>query len=922
MSFENHPSARASFSLANPIAIEPGGVIWSYDFNTWPAILDLSKFSYWSSTGIDGGPGAEWNRSSAGAGTQQVGNITGLIVGRTYTLKLFVKGNTAGISFGMQVAGASSSSAVTASYVQRARTFVATSTAAPLFFISGGAEKFYIDNISLELAPVLGTTAQLPISEGDLTLDKGVAPYGQAQVTVPLMNEDLLEQLDPYTNQQVQVTASATGRWGLTDPVYSAWTIQRRNRFANPRANSQLRFSNSGTAAALSNITDFPGDVATALRVTRSATTNTRWLDMVTQTEIPASTQVRLTAIVRSSVAMTSQTFSYRPSGPASTTGQVTLTGQTIPAGVSTLVMNVTTSTTAPASNAAFSITGAGAVSATFDITKIIVEVGPTYGDYLDGSLTSTDPLEGWGWTGSANVSTSFYRTRTLVTPPQRVWIEEDSRPFNLVLRNRRVNHADKTVALDLATDEAILMTYAPLVDDLTAVALQNSLRSIVNYVLDKASPGAALQPGGPDVPFKVLSDATNLFLDPRYARSGAGGYTAGNVALITDTTWVGAENLWGVHLSGPTTNDGYVDMKNNAGLAYGVAVGKTYVYSATGSVRTTMGGTENTARSRRLVVIAMVNGAYQDLAVSPKVPNVAETGASAGTRVSVEFTVPPGTTELWFRAYHGHTSGTITWRQFRLSEKEEPSGPHNVEYFDGARTNTSEYGHSWQDAADASVSRRVALIDRAPELLLWNAGDDAWSFLEPLMTSSKLKLWADEQRRWWLIDPAEYEVPGRIIAQVSNTVDGTDTIDADDGPQLDGAIARFTWRDFNGDTQTKDDFFGSPGRVRVFEFDRPYPGPGTAAAIMRRYVGQKRTQEVTVPSDYRVTPGQEISISLPGTVDQLGRLQSVHWQLAEGVMDLGASGITEVTPGSWLARDPEQDWNEVPDTQTWASLT
>ncbi|MDD7929695.1 hypothetical protein [Microbacterium thalli] len=61
---------------------------------------------------------------------------------------------------------------------------------------------------------------------------------------------------------------------------------------------------------------------------------------------------------------------------------------------------------------------------------------------------------------------------------------------------------------------------------------------------------------------------------------------------------------------------------------------------------------------------------------------------------------------------------------------------------------------------------------------------------------------------------------------------------------------------------------------------------------------------------------------SLPGTADQLGRLQSVHWQLAEGVMDLGASGITEVTPGSWLARDPEQDWDEVTDTETWGSLT
>lgn len=702
MSFENRPVATA---------VVPFPVAYAWDFaggadgwRSFGALVTLAT--------VDG------KRAATGSPYKTFGFGT---PNRSYTVRAKVRASAGGASAWLSVSngsGQGSSSGEVAlsssAWTEISATYVLTSATLSVATSTSGGTVYWTD------IEITETSLALPISEGDLTLDKGVAPYGLASVTVPLMDEDLLEELDPYANHRVRITGS------------------------------------------------------------------------------------------------------------------------------------------------------------------------------VDGGA--------------------------------------DERTFDLVMRNRVVNHADKTVELDLATDEAILQTFAPLSDDTGAVAFQNSLRGICNYVLGKVIPGAALEAGGAaDVPFYVYADASNVVPNPRI--TGLADYAATRVSAILDTSWPGSQNGVGhngVHLHTPTNSDSFVSIGgDNGAMRLGMAAGRTYTVSATGSVRSVIGGApaaENDAnggtrqRSRSIVVHAASPSAPGGYLIwhSDQLPNT--TSGNNAARVSVTFTLPADTTAAFIRAYHGGTSGTVTWSMFRLTETDSRPGVNNSDYFQGYGPNTASYAYNWQGAPDASVTRRVALINRAPELLRWNAGDDAWSFLEPMLTSAGLKLWCDELRRWWLTDPTEYSVPGRIVAQVSNTTEGTDSVDADDGPQLDGAIARFRWRDYQGEQQQRDDVAGASGRVRVFEFARPYPGPGTAAAIMRRFTGQKRTQEVTIAADYRVTPGQEISISLPGTADQLGKLQRVRWQLTEGVMDLASSGLTEVTPGSWLAVDDALTWTTTPDAQTWAN--
>ena len=475
------------------------------------------------------------------------------------------------------------------------------------------------------------------------------------------------------------------------------------------------------------------------------------------------------------------------------------------------------------------------------------------------------------------------------------------SRTFDLVLTKREVSHDGKAVELELATDEAIVQRFKNLTDSLGAFAYQSSLRGIVGFVLATCIPGAVLEAGGAaDIPMTVLTDAKNLITDPGTAATSqpaASGYaTTACTVDFNDATWSISGDGDSFNLLSPTGSDSYLTVGTPAvpTLVFGTQPGKTYVFSATGNTKAAMSGTIGPYARKLVAIYRIGSGAYTVLA-SSAVTNTINTPQ----RVSVEFTVPAGATEVLLRAYLGATVGAIRWDGFRLSEKDTRPGVDNTVYFDGDTTDTTDYSYVWDGATGVSTSRRLALIDRAPESLVWPAGTSGWDFLQPLTLRAGYRLWCDEARKWRLTEPATYSVPGRITAMVSNTTAGSDTIDSSSDEYATGVIARFTWKDYDGTERIQDDTAGVAGFVVLVEFARPYPGPGSAAAILRKYQGRRRTQEVTTASDFTATPAQEVAIFLPGTAAQIGTLTKVTWRLEDGLMDLGSAGLRDTPAGA-----------------------
>lgn len=183
--------------------------------------------------------------------------------------------------------------------------------------------------------------------------------------------------------------------------------------------------------------------------------------------------------------------------------------------------------------------------------------------------------------------------------------------------------------------------------------------------------------------------------------------------------------------------------------------------------------------------------------------------------------------------------------------------------------------------------------------MFTWRAGQNAWDFLEPLTASAGLRLFCDEQRRWHLINPAQYAVPGRFSARPDNTVEGTDTMDErDEETGITGVVVRFEWTDAAGVDRTRDDFAGVAGKVKLLEYNRPYLR-GVAAAHLKKVQGQNRTQDVTCAIDLSTRPGQEVQIDLPSTEPQLGTLTKVNFELTTGLMSLQSAGLKETPVGA-----------------------
>ena len=471
------------------------------------------------------------------------------------------------------------------------------------------------------------------------------------------------------------------------------------------------------------------------------------------------------------------------------------------------------------------------------------------------------------------------------------------SRTFNLGVRGRVVDHVERTIELELASDEALLMDYAPLEQDAGARQYESSLRDVCDYVLNKI--GASLAPGDWDADVTARWDLENVILNPDGISGGAAFTQNGNVTVsYNSAAGAGVDGTTG-YVVGTSQGAGnsFVGLPQNVVTRRG-DVWTVSLYAHRSNAQPELPG--------RIRVYEWDAEQSMILTVHESDPQpIPPSGASAPytwERYDFTFEVKsPATSRLtvYFR-FDAAAAGRIVAIDHVMMTR----GDELVPYFSGAVA-PSGYITAWTGStptANNSVSTRTPAdgVERLPELFVWEPGVTAWEFLEPITSQAGLRLFCDEQRVWRLVDPAEYTTAGRINVAGWNATRATDTIRRDD-PNLDctGVVVKYRWRDFDGIERERLDTAGEPGRVLVWEYNRPYPGPGAAAAILARRQGAGRVQDVTALANWDATPGMECSIGLPATVEQIGQITSVTWTLTDGLMRLGTSGLVDLLPGS-----------------------
>lgn len=478
-------------------------------------------------------------------------------------------------------------------------------------------------------------------------------------------------------------------------------------------------------------------------------------------------------------------------------------------------------------------------------------------------------------------------------------------RTFDLGIRSRRVVHETREVELRLASDEELADDYTILEEDSSALDHQDSLRAIVSGAITAVVPGAVLA-AGDDSPFPVSWDSTNLILNPG-AEAGTAGISVNAVSVTDSTLWAesGARSF---HLYGPSSVDSYAYFNL---FTLGASKGRTYTASGTVFINSPLGGSSGTLRRSIAVIITTSTGPV--VFQSDIAPNVTGT-----TRLAVKFTIPPNALQAALFYCHGHSAGDIWWDNLRLSEGDGIKH-RDIGRLDGNMATTDLYSYEWDDTTNNSVARRTALEPVPPETLVWPAGVSAWKFLLPITSRAGVRLFCDESRVWHLVG-ADYSVEGVVVVSQDFSSRGEDEITRDGDTWADGVIARYRWDDDFGARQERLDTAGEPGKVRVVDFDRPYPGPGAAAAILSRMAGQGRTQNAEIKTVITATPGQEASFTLPGTEPQSGRVTRVRFGLSEAFSEIGTRGLTGAGPDTYLGwsydsyadTDPALEWEDA----------
>lgn len=237
--------------------------------------------------------------------------------------------------------------------------------------------------------------------------------------------------------------------------------------------------------------------------------------------------------------------------------------------------------------------------------------------------------------------------------------------------------------------------------------------------------------------------------------------------------------------------------------------------------------------------------------------------------------------------------------------------------------------GTTVRDAVALALARIGAILepgtDNAPVEInstIWHPGVSAAEFVQPLVDAAGLRLYCDEQRRWFLTRPL-HASDRALYLDERGIQQSEDVVSRDDG-WFDAMTVTYRWTDVFGVAQVRHDVAAPAGysRMGTVQYDRQWPGDGAAAALLARAEGRGQVSGVSAVSDYDAEPGALLSVSIAGFPTQTGVVSRVEWLLSNDTMAVRSRDLASTPPYSWLAQPVGLNWEDIPAGVTWLTYT
>jgi hypothetical protein len=205
----------------------------------------------------------------------------------------------------------------------------------------------------------------------------------------------------------------------------------------------------------------------------------------------------------------------------------------------------------------------------------------------------------------------------------------------------------------------------------------------------------------------------------------------------------------------------------------------------------------------------------------------------------------------------------------------------------------------------------------------VWEPGQTAYDYLEPLVQAGALRLFCDEKRDWYLV-PDNYDVPGSVNLSYTETLtDAGTTISRESIEWYDAVVIKYEYVDPAGATIVEYDSAGAPGtKVLTLTYNSKFPGAGAAARVLQRAEGRGRVNSISAVNDYTVTPGISCSLTMPNADTQIGNVSAVTWELPGDTMAITTRGLLEVPSTAWIFTPSGVAWEDILPGVSWNTYT
>lgn len=490
-----------------------------------------------------------------------------------------------------------------------------------------------------------------------------------------------------------------------------------------------------------------------------------------------------------------------------------------------------------------------------------------------------------------------------------------------VISRNRSRPSGD--VVLTLANDEALL-DYAPAEDvDLRIPGLQLSF--LLTQVVARATPGSTVT--GPATTIVTSFEQRNLIPGGAF-EDGPGQWTAVN-ASATAVNQYPRGGVKSLRISPTNTSpDSYVE------VSVSLTPGKTYRLAGWITAPTPFaGGARVDQTFQRMAIMNRDGGDPTVLFTTAWPARVSWTTPLESARI---FTMPEGRGSTTLRLYNGMAqgSGDVFWDNISLYEVDDAVAEDRnpTPYFDGDTADTSVYVHAWDGEAGRSTSRRIPIIERRPEMLLWRRGQTARDFLKPILETYGLRLFCGTNRAFQAVR-RDYVLSALPVttADISNvyTASEPSSIDAQhpDGSPLwaDAVSIRYTWLDTDGVQQERFDVAAPAGYTRLYSLEltnTPYPGPGQASYLRDRFMLRRAEFAFDRRLDFFATPGYRSRVDLSDGTLLIGYVDRASMDFFTGRMSVNLKAVEVTSRTAWVQLPSGDRWIDSPVGASWASET